>query len=227
MNKKITALGLSLLGVLIITACNTAEPPAKASAASGMPQIDADTSASVRGAARPASYGADGTKTAVVYFSEPEIEDRAAVEGATEYLAHLVAEKTGADVYRIERETPYPVSHSALTETAKAEHDSGARPKLRAVPDLSKYDTVYLGYPIWWYDLPMPVYSFLESADLAGKNVRIFSTHGGSGLLDTVRTVTGLARGADVSANALTVGRGSLDGAEQRVRMWLTNLGAL
>ena len=87
-----------------------------------------------------------------------------------QYLAHIIAQKTGADVFRIVPVKAYPTDHSAHTAQAKLEQSENARPAIKDdFGDLSQYDTIFLGYPIWWGDLPMPVYTFLESHDLSVK----------------------------------------------------------
>ena len=95
-----------------------------------------------------------------------------ALEGSTQYLGRIIAEKTGADVFRIVPIKAYPTDYSAHTAQAKMEQGENARPAIKDdFGDLSQYDTIFLGYPIWWGDLPMPVYTFLESHDLSGKKL--------------------------------------------------------
>ena len=77
----------------------------------------------------------------------------------------------------------YPYTYDELTEVAKKEQNDNARPKYKqTVPDLSQYDTIYIGAPVWWGDWPMIMYTFFENEDLAGKKLYPFSTHEGSGL---------------------------------------------
>ena len=173
------ACGLTALAASLTAACG-----AEDAAPSGT-RIDADASASIRGPAAPVPPAAGQRRIAVVYFSEPETEDRRAVQGNTEFIASVIGKATGGALYRIERSAPYPSSHEALTAEAKEERDRGARPAIQGPGDLSEVDTVFLGYPIWWYDMPMPVYSFLEAYDLSGKTIIPFVTHGGSGLTGT------------------------------------------
>lgn len=192
--------------------------------------VDANASASIKGSKDAAKSSQQpqqrDSKMAVIYFSNPERDNQNEVEGSTEYLADLIHQQTGADLYRIETQKKYPVNHQALVAAAKAEGLSGARPELKdTVGDLSQYDTVFLGYPIWWGDLPMPVYSFLESHNLAGKKVVLFSTHGGSGLAGSVETITNLESGANVVQNAYTVSRDDVTQAAPSLLDWLKQLG--
>lgn len=86
-------------------------------------------------------------------------------------------------------------------------------------------DTIFLGYPIWWGDLSMPVYTFLDSHRFDGKKVIPFSTHGGSGLAGTVAKVAQAEPGADVENNAYTVSRDDVVQAKDSVLSWLAQLG--
>lgn len=164
-------------------------------------------------------------RIAVVYFSEPETEDRRAVQGSTEFIASVIGKATDGALYRIERSAPYPSSHEALTAEAKEERDRGARPAIQGPGDLSEVDTVFLGYPIWWYDMPMPVYSFLEAYDLSGKTIIPFVTHGGSGLTGTADRIAAAEPGARVAGPAYEVYRTDVPEAEDSVLRWLGRLG--
>lgn len=95
----------------------------------------------------------------------------------------MIAEETGADTFKIERATPYPADYDACTEEAQQEQRKNARPELKNTLDnLDDYDVVYLGMPVWWGDMPMPVYTFVEGLDWNGKTVYPFTTHAGSRL---------------------------------------------
>ena len=110
-------------------------------------------------------------------------------------LVEMIAEKTGADIFEIKADHAYPKEYRAATEAAKAEKETKARPGLvGTMPDLSKYDVIYLGYPIWWSDMPMAVYTFLEQGNFVGKTIIPFCTHEGngiSGMEDYIKEATG------------------------------------
>ena len=189
--RKLAALLLAAMTALTVTACATSDTASqqetKAAAQQTKPVVDADASASIKGAAVPEATSNGQSRVAVVYFSEPETAQKYDVQGSTQYVAQVIQERTGADIFRIERQVDYPTDHDALTEQAKSEREQGVHPAIKdTIGDLSRYDTIFLGYPIWWYDAPMPVYSFLDEYDLSGKNVYVFVTHGGSGLTGTV-----------------------------------------
>lgn len=227
--KKLAALLLSAAAALTMTACAASEADSAKHAdtpAQQVKTIDADASASIKGAAVPEKRSATSqSRIAVIYFSEPEAAQKYAVQGATEYVAQVIRDATGADMFRIERQADYPTDHDALTAQAKEEKEQAVHPALKdTMGDLSQYDTIFLGYPIWWYDAPMPVYSFLDTHDLSGKQVYVFVTHGGSGLTGTVERLQAAAPEAQFSSDAFAIYRTDI-AAPSPVQAWLGNLG--
>ena len=129
--------------------------------------------------------GDQKAKTLVVFFSRTGEQYSVGTisEGNTAIASKIIAEKMNADLFEIVPKNDYPYTYSALTDIAKQEKNSNARPEIKdAIPDLSKYDTIFIGAPVWWGDWPMIMYTFFESADLSGKKLIPFSTHEGSGL---------------------------------------------
>ena len=119
-------------------------------------------------------------------------------KGNTKILAEMIAERTHGDLFEIKTVKPYPKEYRPATEAAKQEKEENARPEIVGeLPDLSKYDVVFLGYPIWWSDMPMPVYTFLDRENFAGKIILPFCTHEGSGFSDTQRSIADVTK-ADV-----------------------------
>lgn len=107
----------------------------------------------------------------IVYFSET---------GNTQLLAELIHEQTGGDMFRIEPVTPYPQGDE-LFDYTKAEQDNDERPEISGtVENIGQYDTVFIGYPIWWYEVPQIIKTFLDDYDLSGKTIVPFNTHEGS-----------------------------------------------
>ena len=107
-------------------------------------------------------------------------------KGNTAIMAEILAEKLGADLFMIETVEEYPESYDEMLEVATAQREGDERPELEEMPEnLEDYDIIFLGYPIWWGGLPMPIYTFLESGDFSGKTIYPFNTHGGSGVAGT------------------------------------------
>ena len=148
-------------------------------------------------------------------------------QGNTHIVAEMIASATGGTLFRIEPATPYPDDYRACTEVAQREKRSKARPALVGDIAAEEFDVIFLGYPNWWGDLPMCVYTFLEQHDWQGKVVIPFCTHEGSGLSDTENRLRTTCRGASV-LNGLAV-RGSVaqnerEKARKQVLEWLKRL---
>ena len=115
--------------------------------------------------------------------------------GNTEKIADMIAEITGADLFKIEQKVPYAADYNTCIEEAKKDLQTKARPELVSMPEnLDRYDEIYLGYPNYWGTMPMAVYSFLESYNFTGKKIHPFCTHEGSGLSSTERYQEGRSR---------------------------------
>lgn len=114
------------------------------------------------------SSEADG-KTLIVYFSWSS-------SGNTEKMANYIQEQTGGDLLRLEPQTTYPTDYNETGDIAKVERDENARPEIANLPDsIAEYDTIFLGYPIWWHTAPMIIGTFLDSFDLSGVEVYPFT----------------------------------------------------
>lgn len=184
-----------------------------------------------------------GGKRLVVYFSMPETtnlgkmnkeEENSTVVidgkvlGNTQYVAGIIQERTGADIFRIEPLVPYPLDHKILVEQAKTEQKQAFRPAVKErIENINEYETIFLGYPNWWGDMPMILYTFLESYDLSGKMIVPFNTHGGSGFSDTIGTVQRLQPNAIVRKDGFTISRNDVQEAEPDINTWLKKLGYL
>lgn len=143
--------------------------------------------------------------------------------GNTEKAAEMLAEITGAELFRIEQEVPYSDDYQTCIAQAKADLKSGARPKLISLPSsLDGYDEIYLGYPNYWGTMPMAVYTFLESFDFTGKTIRPFCTHEGSGLSSTESDIKKAAAGANV-ASGIAIHGSEVDGAKSALEKWASS----
>lgn len=145
--------------------------------------------------------------------------------GNTEYVARLVQQTIGGDLFEIKAAEDYPLDHDTLVDQAADEKANKTRPALAdSIDNFADYDTVILGYPNWWADLPMPVYTFLEQYDFSGKTVIPFVTHGGSGFSSTVRTISDMLPDSTISDNTLSLSRNSVADSESTVAEWANGL---
>lgn len=147
--------------------------------------------------------------------------------GNTEVLARKIAALTGGELFHIEAVKPYPADYDESTEVAKIELGENARPKLTGtVPDFDAYDIIYLGYPIWWGVMPMPVLTFLESYNFSGKTIAPFCTHEGSGSGRSERYIRQACPHATVLPGLPIIGHLS-DKADKSLEDWLKKRGWL
>lgn len=155
----------------------------------------------------------------VLYFS---------VYGTARKTAEEIARQTGADIQEIVPAAPYDGNrdhYDALAMRAKLEHDRNDRPAIREPIDISDYDTIFIGYPMWWYTFPMIIYSLFDELDFTGKTIVPFNTHMGSGDGGTYRTIPGLEPGATV-LEGLPVEMGEAErGNAEAIRQWLERIG--
>ena len=203
--KKCYGVCLAACMMLVLAACGSGNKGTPAdSILSGMDsgsqaqdQPQSQEVSAVSSAASDAGKSAEKKHILVAYFSQAGEQYGVGVveKGNTQIVAEMIADETGADLFHIERTDAYPTTYTELTEAAQEEMKDKARPKLTSsVENWDDYDTVFIGYPIWWGDMPMPVYTFLESYDFSGKTVIPFDTNGGSGLggtVDSIKNETG------------------------------------
>lgn len=149
-------------------------------------------------------------------------------KGNTHIIAEMIAEKTGGELFEITPVSPYPEGYERCTEVAKEEKDAKARPAIVADKDIEAYDVVFVGYPNWWSDMPMPVYTWIEKHQWAGKTVIPFCTHEGSGLGSTPQKLAAACKGAKALEGFECYGHTAQKQQEQArkaVNSWLGKLG--
>lgn len=148
-------------------------------------------------------------KSLVVYFSRT---------GNTKTVAEEIRNLTGSDLVEIKTVLPYPSAYNDCLAQAQKERADNARPELSTVvSNMSGYDTVYAGYPIWCYTAPMAIFTFLESYDFTGKTVIPFCTSGSSSITQSVTEIRSVCSSADVLD-------GFRAGGSESVENWLTRI---
>ena len=148
-----------------------------------------------------------------------------ALTGNTGVVADMIAQATGADLFSIRTVEQYPDTYDATLDQGQQEQSDGARPELAThLENLDSYDTIFLGFPNWWGDMPMAVYTFLDEVDLSGKTVIPFVTSGGSGFSNIISTIQQMEPQATVQ-EGLSISGSSATGAQQQVESWLSELG--
>lgn len=144
--------------------------------------------------------------------------------GNTEAVAQEIQDQTGADLFEIVPAEPYTEDYDELLDIAQEEQSSDARPAIADTVDLSGYDTVYLGFPNWWGDMPMIIYTFLDEYDLSGKTIAPFNTSGGSGFSGSLDTIAEMEPDAAVT-EGLSLRSGEAEDCADAVGEWLDSIG--
>ncbi len=145
-------------------------------------------------------------------------------KGNTHIIAEMIAAETGGTLFHIEPATPYPAGYDECIEVAKKELNANARPEIKEDVSVEDYDVIFLGYPNWWGDVPMAVYTFIEKHDWHGKIVVPFCTHEGSGLGATESRLKKACAGATFMKGLAVQGitaQNSRSQAGQDVAGWL------
>ena len=179
------------------------------------------------------------SKSLVAYFSYPLDNDVDAVSsasvvvvddvryGSTEYVANVIAEQTGSDIFQIRTEQSYGTTFDKVTKSVKAEKDAGTYPVLSEhISDLDEYDTLYIGFPTWSYDMPQIMYAFFEEHDLSGKTVYLFNTSGGSQFAGAIDEIKEMQPNAAVMENGLSVYWTSVSTSKDQIIEWVDQFAA-
>lgn len=146
--------------------------------------------------------------------------------GNVQQLALWVQEETSGDLFKIQVTEPYPSDWDECLDRANRERADDVHPQLTSdVENLGEYDTVFLGYPNWWYGVPMALLTFLEQNDLTGKQVYLFCSHGTGGLANSVNIITDAAPGANISDNIFDCYEEDASSSQQDIQNWVNELG--
>lgn len=236
--KKITAILLSALLALSLAACgnNNQNTREDTPSETTVPETKASDSGTESTESSGTTGAGDGN-VLIAYFSVMETDGVDTVAGASrvagdgevlgnnEYIAQIIQRETGGDLFAIETVQEYPTTHDPLLEFAYDEKTDNARPELAAqIENPDGYDVIFLGYPNWNADLPMPLYTFLEEYDFSGKTIIPFTTHGGSGFSRTIQTISELQPNATVISDGLSISRNDVSRAEGDVVDWVNSL---
>ena len=243
MRKRIAAWMITTIFALTVAGCsqdnssgqaadssNTQEETDGANAQEA-PEDTGDTASSDTGTAQEGQ--SESSNVLIAYFSVPEDVDTEGIDanagasivvregqvmGNLEYMADVIQQTIGGDLFRIETVEEYPLDHEPLVDQAAEEQDEEARPELSTqIENPDQYDTILLGYPNWWGDMPMALYTFLEEYDFSGKTIIPFTAHGGSGFSDTVDTIAELQPDAEVSDEGLSISRNDVADAQEEI----------
>lgn len=171
----------------------------------------------------------NGKRVLIAYFSRADenIHVGEIQKGNTRILAEMLADMTGGDLFEIKPAKAYPKEYTPTTEIAKQEKADNARPAIEGtLPNVQDYDVIFLGYPIWWSDLPMAVYTFIEAENFSGKTVAPFCTHEGSGLAGTEGYIADATKAKVLPGLEMrgSIAQNSPDEAKAELQNWLDRI---
>jgi flavodoxin len=178
------------------------------------------------------------SKILVVYFTAAENSDVDAMSSASvtvvdgvakgnvRAIADEIVAYTGGDLFSIQTSVAYSGNINSLIDYAQDEQDEDARPELTThIENLDQYDTIFIGYPTWWYDLPQVMYSFFDEYDFSGKTIVPFNSANGSRFSGNIQTIQQLEPDATVITDGLSVHQNNVSNAKSEVEEWLKELG--
>lgn len=147
------------------------------------------------------------------------------VTGNTGVMARMIADASGGELFSIRTAKPYPDSYDATVDAGQSEKNNGVRPEIALhIENPDQYDTIFVGFPNWWYGMPMVMYSFFDEYDFSGKTVIPFCTSGGSAFSDAIEEIRAMEPDATV-LDGLHISGSSVSDAESRVSEWVAELG--
>ena len=224
--KKTMAILLALAMSFTLVACKTVEEIIEIEEPSQNEETTIDS-----------SKQGDGSNILIAYFTWAEnavLEEdvdvvtspSVVVPGNVQQLATWAQEETRGDIFSIRVTDPYPSDWDGCLKRANEERGNDARPGLQKnVENIDQYDTVFLGYPNWWYGVPMALLSFLEQNDLSYKDVYLFCSHGTGGLANSVEYIAQTSPKAIISDNIFDCYEEEATSSEDEIRSWVNDLG--
>lgn len=161
-------------------------------------------------------------KSIVIYFSRADENYSVGYidKGNTEVIAEYISDITGADIFKVEPTIPYAKDYDTCIEEAKQRQSSHNAPIINKVPDLSIYEVIYIGSPVYWSDMPEEMVTALKDIDFSNKIIRPFVTHEGSGLANIPNQIKQVCNGADVK-DGLTIRGASVKTSKDKVENWI------
>ena len=161
-------------------------------------------------------------KSLIIYFSRADENYSVGYidKGNTEVIAEYISEITGADMFKVEPVNPYSKDYNTCIEEAKERQSNHDAPIRESIPNISSYEVIYIGAPVYWGYLPEEMVTALKEVDFSGKTVRPFTTHEGSGLGSIPNQLKGICVGANV-LEGLAIRGSSVKDAKNKVEDWI------
>ena len=233
--KKFTAIILALALAVLFTACAGMKEEETTASTSSHSTISTTESTSSE------NKNTSNSKILIAYFSYgenaelPDDIDTSAsasiqmldgkITGNTGLIADYIAKATGGDIFSILTAEKYPSNYNDTVDAGQAEKNNNVKPAIAThIDNLDDYDTIFIGFPNWWYGMPMVMYTFFDEYDFSGKTIVPFCTSGGSAFSDSINEIKELEPNAVVMDDGLHIGASSASGAEKQVNEWIDEL---
>lgn len=234
--KKNFCLILCIIMLLTLTACGSNQED-EGTNSTNPPEISTEDANNETSDAESEDKDGEMGKILIAYFTAAENSDVDAVssasvvtvdgvaKGCVQAVAEMIQAGTGGDLFSIQTEFDYPGNIMELIDYADGEQEREERPVLTThIENLDDYDVIFIGYPNWWYDMPMAMYTFFEEYDFAGKTIIPFNTHRGSRFSSTISTIQELEPEATVIKDGFTHPGDDAAEAANDVEKWLKDL---
>lgn len=241
-NRKYMSRAFSFLMIVVmlfsLAACGKAENTQNKTEQENSRQVAEPSDSSTEKAASDNVSDNSDVKILIAYFTAAENSGVDAISSASyttvggnavgrvRAVADMIQAQTGGELFSIQTANIYPADGGELIDQAADEQDEDFRPELTShIENLDDYDVIFVGYPNWWYDMPMALYSFFEEYDFSGKTIIPFNVHNGSRFSSTISTIQDLEPDATVIEDGFTVSESNVAKAEPDVIDWLNGLG--
>ena len=232
--KRILSIILAVLLIASLAACGNGQKTETTAKSDATTSKADDTATQAEAAQQGAKTSADND-ILILYFSADNTKDVDAVSTATpmpngessvKWIADIIHDEVGGDIAPIIPSKDYPLEYNALADAAKTEVDNNERPAFEPLSvDPTKYKTVFIGYPIWWYTLPMVLETFFDTYDLSGVTIVPFNTHAGSRDGNTYNMIREREPNANVIDGIAIAGSDAgSDSAKTQVVEWVKKL---
>lgn len=226
--------------ISIFTGCGSASVKNNQTTKNDSAEKSSDIDSSSNAVTEAVQNNTDNENILIAYFSVPENVDTDGIDansgasivvknkdvlGNMQYMAMIIQDAIGGELFRIETTEEYPLEHETLVNQAKEEQNEEVRPELAThIENVEQYDIIFLGYPNWWGDMPQPLYTFLEEYDFSGKTIIPFNSHGGSGFSNTIEEIKKLQPNATVRDDGLSISRNDVADSAQEITDWAKGL---
>ncbi len=234
MRKRVLSILLTMSVFGLLTACGNGNTTDKRNKNATVSQSETNVSEQDS----PNSTVSTDAKVLIAYFAVAENSDVDAISSASvsnvngetkgrmAALAEMIQEKTGGELFSIKTSVKYPGDIGKLIDYAQEEQDKDERPELTSkIENLDDYDTIFVGFPTWWYDLPQIMYSFFDEYDFSEKTIIPFNSHNGSRFSGTIETIQELEPDAEVITDGFTVNERDVADAKSDIDKWMEGLG--